>query len=178
MKCWCPVLFSVFTLGGLIWKEKEETVMWCFVSEPEAVWSSTPPCWWHGCRYQIRGRFARTVVPLCYYTVHPVCVHVCVWHLPVSPTGSSASPGRWVRKRFAVSFGKRWKSGVTSRRSPSRRSTVGRPTSASTSRGGRHWDAGRKKQIYKYEIVSKDLIDEIYLRKQWVCTEKGMWLVL
>lgn len=78
------------------------------------------------------------------FTLHPVCM--CVSHLHRSPTGLSGFPGRWTRRRFDVSSGKRWKSGVMSPRSPSQRSAVGGPTSASTSQGGRTetWKKKRK----------------------------------
>ena len=72
--------FSHIILGGFIQKEREESMMQCFVSVPEGVGNSTPPCWWDDCRYQIRGRPARPVVP--FYSTS--CVHVCFTPAPLS----------------------------------------------------------------------------------------------
>lgn len=136
--------------------------MQCFVSVPEGVGNSTPPCWWDDCRYQIRGRPARPVVP--FYSTSCVCV--CVSHLRRSPTGLSGFPGRWTRRRFDVSSERPWKSGVMLPRSPSQRSAVGGPTSASTSQGGRTETCKKTK---------KTSLNHEYKRRRILNTSRYYW---
>lgn len=145
MKCWCPagkmrgLHFFFHSSHWVVLSKRKGRRQRCGVllaglRASEAA-PPTPPLmsWLQMIRLEggSRGRWSHSATVL-----YMLCMYVCVWHLRVFPTGSSGFPGRWVRKRFDESFKKHWKSGVTSPRSPSPRSTVGRPTSVSTSQGG------------------------------------------
>lgn len=125
---------SIIPQGGFYpgKKTKQNKNAWCVVllASLRVIATGPPPCWWDGCRYKMRWEACEAGGP------PPPPFATVFSHLCCFPAGSCASPGRWARRRSGVSFERRWKSGATSRRSPSPRSTAGRPTFASTSRGG------------------------------------------